>query len=372
MKSSPAATARSSGDEERAYEAHIASLRDRLLLSMRDGQWRKVADLALWLAPRIQTEFAIRRYLEAGGVHEKKLDHKAGEGRRLILQDILDALRPERLLEARAGDAGAEEVRSTPRADERFELDAEFDALLPRAPDEVRKLEERLLVEAPRDPLVVWKGKRLLVDGYTRYRLFALLGRDFPIVEMEFPDRAAVVAWLYDAHYGRRSYSAEMKSYVRGKQYLARKQGHGGARKKASGKARPLKTAELLAAEYGVAARTVRQDAAFAETLDRIADHCGDEVRQQVLSRVARWTRRDVDRLAKLDAAAMRKVVSVALQSGKRPRVPSAAAGSSPARKTMSLPVGKPVEQVRVLKQALGGRGLARLHKALTQFLDKG
>ena len=107
--------------------------------------------------------------------------------------------------------------------------------LLPRAPDEVKKLEERLLIEEARDPLVVWKGQRLLVDGHTRFRFLSLLGRSYPVVEMEFPDRDAVKAWLRATHYGRRSYSAEMKAYVRGSDYLARKKQHGGARKKASG-----------------------------------------------------------------------------------------------------------------------------------------
>jgi hypothetical protein len=84
------------------------------------------------------------------------------------------------------------------------------------------------------------------------------------------------------------------------------------ARQQASDKSRHLKTADVLAAEYGVASTPVRQDAGFAAALDRVAGHCGEEVRQQVLARAARWTRRDVERLAKLDAAALRKVVAAA------------------------------------------------------------
>jgi hypothetical protein len=146
----------------------------------------------------------------------------------------------------------------------------------------------------------------------------------------QFADRKAIVAWLHDAHYGRRSYSAEMKSCVRGKHYLARKQQHGGARKKASSKVGHLKTADVPAAEYGVASKTVRQDAAFAEALNKLAGHCGEEVRQQVQARVARWTRRDIERLAKLDKATVQEVVRVALVSSKRPKLPSAAEGGRP------------------------------------------
>jgi hypothetical protein len=96
--------------------------------------------------------------------------------------------------------------------------------------------------------------------------------------------------------------------------------------------------ASAAAAEYGVARNTVRRDATFAEALDKLADRCGDEVRPKVLSRVAKWTHRDVDRLAK---------------------------GQRPTRKSVSLPLGKPVEQVRVLRKVMGGKGLARLQRAI-------
>jgi hypothetical protein len=42
----------------------------------------------------------------------------------------------------------------------------------------------------------------------------------YAVVEMGFPDREAVKSWLLATHYGRRSYSAEMKAYVRGTDYL--------------------------------------------------------------------------------------------------------------------------------------------------------
>jgi hypothetical protein len=358
-------------EKDEAYQAHLQSLTDQLLLFVRDGQWRKVSELATWLAPRLKPEFAIRRFLEAGGTHEKKLEHKAGAGQQIVLQDILDALERKQLLAVRH-EVGEEEIQSTPVSDDRFEIDPEFAGLLPRAPDEVKKLEERLLAEPPRDPLVVWQGQRTLIDGHTRFRFFALLGRsNYTVVEMAFPDRAAVIAWIYATHYGRRSYSQEMKSYVRGKQYLARKQPHGGARKKASAQSGHLKTASIVAAEYGIGSNTVRRDAAFAVALDQVADRCGDEVRQQVLSRLAKWTHRDVARLAQLDQATLQETVRAALASGKRPKFPAPAEEPSRARKAVSLPLQKPVEQVRVLRKVLGGKGLQRLHKAITRFLEK-
>ena len=369
-KSSSDATS-PTGSDEAAYQAHVGSLKDQLLLSLRDGAWHKVSDLASWLAPRLKAEFAVHRYMASGGTHEKKLDFKCGEGQKLVLKDILDALQGKKLLAVRSSEAGEEEVQSTPLSDDRFDIDPEFENLLPRAPDEVKKLEERLLVEEPRDPLVVWKGHRTLVDGHTRFRFFSLLGRTFPVVEMDFADRNAVIAWLYDTHYGRRSYSPEMKAYVRGKAYLTRKKQHGGGRKKASSQSGNLKTADAVAAEYEIGRNTILRDAAFSEALDKIADACGDEVRQKVLSRVARWTRRDVERLAKLDKATVQEIVRVAIEKGKRPKIPSPTKDESPARKSVSIPMGQPAEQVRILRELLGGKGLARLQRAIGRFLEK-
>ena len=43
----------------------------------------------------------------------------------------------------------------------------------------------------------------------------------------------------------------------------------------------------------------------------------------------------------------------------------------SPARKSVSIPMGQPAEQVRVLRELLGGKGLARLQRAIGRFLEK-
>jgi hypothetical protein len=356
VKSSPDPAPPDDAADARVYQAFLEPLKDQFLLSIRDGSWRRVSDLALWLAPRVKPEVAVQRFLASGGTHEKKLSDKIGQGQALVLQDLIDSLRRNKLLAARAPKAGEEEIQVTPLEDPRFDIDPELEFLLPRSPDEVKKLEDRLLVEQPRDALVVWKGHRMLVDGHTRYRFYALLGRKFEVVELDFPDRAAVIAWLYDTHYGRRSYSAEMKSYVRGKSYLGRKQPHGGSRKKARGQSVLLRTADAVGAEYGVDGRTVKRDAAFTEALDQIAAACGAEVRDQVLSRVARWTRRDVERLAKLAKATLQETVRAALKSGKRPKVPALVDEKKGIRKSLSIPMGRPKEQVRVLRRVLGGR----------------
>ena len=106
MQSSSEAGVRNGSEPERAYQAQVASLTDRLLLSIRDGAWTKVADLALWLAPRVKPQLAVQRFLASGGTHAQKLADKAGQGQKLILQDILDALQREKLITIRTNQDG--------------------------------------------------------------------------------------------------------------------------------------------------------------------------------------------------------------------------------------------------------------------------
>lgn len=373
MKTSPAATSRNSSKEDRAFQEFIGPLKDRLLLSIRDGSWRKVSDLASWLAPRLPLEIAVQRYLASGGTQDKKLTRQVGQGHALVLKDIIDALRRKKLLAVRSNDAGEQEVQITPLKPD-FEIDAEFENLLPRAPDEVKRLEELLLVEKPRDPLVIWKGHRTLVDGHTRFRLYALLGRKYDVVEMEFPDRKAVIDWVFDTHYGRRSYSQEMKAYARGTYYLALKQQHGGARKKASPHSGNLKTAKIVGLRYGVGKTTISRDGRFVEDLNKVAENCGSEVRDKVLSRVAKWTKRDVGRLAELDKSDAQRIVRLALASGKRPKFPPLENRKKPVRKSVQvdLPTGRPFEQIEELRKRLGQKGLALLHEGMMQYFSQG
>ena len=61
--------------------------------------------------------------------------------------------------------------------------------LMPLREDERALLEQSVLAEGIRDPLVVWKradGTRILLDGHHRYELARQHGLDYAIVEMTF------------------------------------------------------------------------------------------------------------------------------------------------------------------------------------------
>ena len=82
----------------------------------------------------------------------------------------------------------------------------------------------------------------------------------------------------------KHSLTAEAASYYRGKLYEARKLSHGGDRK-SKGKNYPLiRASEEISREYGVAEKTVRNDAEFSQAVDKIAAEIGEEAKHAILT----------------------------------------------------------------------------------------
>ena len=80
-------------------------------------------------------------------------------------------------------------------------IDPEFEALCPNPSiEELSLLEDQLIREGCRDPLVAWfdkdRGTYVLVDGHNRRRICLELGIDAPCVEVSLADRAAAINWI--------------------------------------------------------------------------------------------------------------------------------------------------------------------------------
>src|SRR5690606_33165326 len=56
-----------------------------------------------------------------------------------------------------------------------------------------------------REPLVVWRGKNILVDGHHRYEICNRHGLPFEVIEREFDCREAVLVWIIENQLGRRN-----------------------------------------------------------------------------------------------------------------------------------------------------------------------
>lgn len=167
-------------------------------------------------------------------------------------------------------------------------IDPEFAALLPPPTQEVlARLEMKLSVEKFRDPLVVWTGPNILLDGHTRLKLCEKYDIDYTIEYLSFPDRAAAKQWIIDNQLGRRNLTDERRAYFIGLDDLNRKQAQGGDHRStgSNGQNVPLigDTAEVVGEKHGVSGRTVRRDAEFAEAVDAIGASDPD-TKEEILS----------------------------------------------------------------------------------------
>src|SRR5579884_3816706 len=77
--------------------------------------------------------------------------------------------------------------------------------LVPHAAEEAAVLARSILAEGCRDPLAVWKGTGILLDGHARHRVCVEHGVPFEVVEIDLPDREAAVRWVLERQLGRRN-----------------------------------------------------------------------------------------------------------------------------------------------------------------------
>lgn len=88
-------------------------------------------------------------------------------------------------------------------------IEKEFKDLLPPLTDEeFRQLEDNILQDGIRDPLVVWKtpsGNEVLVDGHNRLKIAEKHNLKYETVYMTFDDFDDVKLWIYRNQIGRRN-----------------------------------------------------------------------------------------------------------------------------------------------------------------------
>ena len=85
-----------------------------------------------------------------------------------------------------------------------IEINSEFKALLPPLPpEEYRQLEENIIADGCREPLVVFNNT--LVDGHNRYEICTKHGLPFTTVEKYFSDNLIAKLWMLKNQSGRRN-----------------------------------------------------------------------------------------------------------------------------------------------------------------------
>ena len=196
-------------------------------------------------------------------------------------------------------------------------VDPEFKALIPPLTAEERQqLEANLLAEGCRDPLVVWGGQGILLDGHNRFEICLKHNIHFETTELFLPDRDAVRSWILNNQLGRRNLSPDQLSYIRGKQYQNQK--HDKINNLLQNESILPKgqnvpsgnTAECLAHQHKVSPKTIKRDARYAQAVDSIAENCGADARDVILNHNVRITKKEVIDLIRKPPAFQRTIIA--------------------------------------------------------------
>ncbi len=204
-----------------------------------------------------------------------------------------------------------------------------FQALIPlQARGEYMALEQSIQAEGCRDPLTVWKGHNIVLDGHTRRELCMGHKKQVKVREIELTDGKAAEEFILKIQRQRRNLTREAMSYFRGSEYNAVKQQHGGKRERRKSKGQSVQlptTAERLAEKYGVSYKTIRRDGVFAQVIDKIvSDHGDPESKRKLLGADVKLTQGTARVLLKMPAEERKAAVDQLIDQGELPRAKTA------------------------------------------------
>lgn len=154
-------------------------------------------------------------------------------------------------------------------------IDDQFRRLIPPpTADELEQLEANLVADGCRDPLVVWSGHGILLDGHNRLEICTRRGIAYNVAEVDLEDREAAENWIDTNQLGRRNLSPDGASLLRGRIYNRQKKAEGGRadRELWGGQNVHPKTSEILSTQFGVDERTIRRDGQFAASVEKLRD----------------------------------------------------------------------------------------------------
>ncbi len=206
------------------------------------------------------------------------------------------------------------------------------------------ELEESIRTEGCRDPIMVWKGHGIVLDGHTRLEFCLRHGKQVKVREVDLPDEQAALEYARKFQRQRRNLTREAQSYFRGQDYNALKQQRGGNRRGPHSKDQndTLKnTAQQLALKYQVSPITIKRDGKFAQAVDRIAAAHGDpDVKRRLLGGDVRLKLGLARGWLKLPAEELKAAVDQFIEQADEPVVgkkKGAAAGRDPEELAQAL-----------------------------------
>jgi hypothetical protein len=172
-----------------------------------------------------------------------------------------------------------------------IKIDPEFKSLIPGiSEDELKGLEQSLLDEGCRDPLVLWDD--ILLDGHNRLDICTRHEISFKTIGKTFDNRDQAKIWIICNQLSRRNLTPEDKTYLIGIQYKLEKKEVGGQlpRKGGDQNEPALRTAEKIAEQHNISPATVKRAEKFADALDKLPT----KEKQEVLSGKSGKTKKEI------------------------------------------------------------------------------
>lgn len=207
-------------------------------------------------------------------------------------------------------------------------IDPEFKRLLPELrAEEYERLEESILTDGCRDPIVVWENT--IVDGHHRYEICQKHHLDFRIEYVSFSRREEAIRWICMNQIGRRNISPELLRYQIGKRYNMEKiltahnpRGRNQYSEVTSEEMmRPpvesrMGRAATIGREYNVSHFAVHTYKDIAKAVDRIAEK-DDRLSERYLSGQLRIKKDDLETIADLSRGQLRALTNLLIRQKK-------------------------------------------------------
>lgn len=180
-------------------------------------------------------------------------------------------------------------------------IEAGFDSLIDNpTQEELRQLEANILEEGCLEPLIVWDGDWVLIDGHNRYRICQKHELPFKIILKPFANVVIAKQWMINHQLGRRNLNDQQVRYYQGLQYNLSKQQRGGVRRGRLAKIGDEKQTDAqLAQEFNTSASSIRRAAAFYQGLENIAKH-NLGLKHEILTKKRRIKTKDIEEIGRL------------------------------------------------------------------------
>ena len=188
-----------------------------------------------------------------------------------------------------------------------LKIDPEFkDLIRPLRRKEYLQLEENILDEGCRDPIIIWND--YIIDGHNRYSICTKYSIPFNTVSKDFSSREEVIVWIC-----KNQHSLQSKQDETDEDYIIDSEPEQSIQRSKN------KTAHIIGAENNITHATVQKYAYFSRALDHIAEQC-PELKTKILSGRYKISHKNVLALEQLSPKELTQL-NVRLDRGNHPFV---------------------------------------------------